>query len=106
MTEIFDLSKLNERSFHARKMIAIHAHMDFKEVIHIVKHDMARNIAAMILEKKDFFWEKGDTLIGVATLEYGVDCVVITRAELADIQRQSFKQGVEHSYGYMSSRVL
>lgn len=106
MTEIFDLSKLSERSFHARKMIAIHDHMDFKEVIHIVKRDMARNIATMILEKKDFFWERGDTLAGVATLEYGVDCIVLTKSELADIQRQSFKQGVEHSYGFMSSRVL
>lgn len=104
MTEIFDLRKLTERSFHARKQVALQEFMRVEEAVRIIKRDMAQQLATMILTKEDFFWERADTFAGTAVVEYGVDCVVLTRQELADIQRHSFKQGLEHARGFMSIR--
>lgn len=105
MTEISNIAKLPERRLHVRNVIALQPEMDFGQAIRIVKERMAQALAYKILESQDFFFERGDTIAGVPTLEYGVDCIVLTDREYADMQRASFKQGVEHSRGFMTMRV-
>lgn len=101
MNEIFDLNKLPERRLHVRKMIAIDQRMDIGQAISIVKREMATQLSVKILEDDTFFFERGGKSGPYSTLEYGVDCIVLTRDEYAAVQRKSFTEGVQHASGFM-----
>lgn len=101
MNEIFDLNKLPERRLAVRKMIAVDRCMDIGMAITIVKRDMAMELSSKILEGETFFFERGGSVGPHAMLEYGADCIVLTREEYVSIQRKSFTEGVQHASGFM-----
>lgn len=101
MNEIFDLNKLPERRLGVRKMIAIDQCMNIGQAITIVKREMAMQLATKILEGDTFFFERGGKAGQHSTLEYGADCIVLTREEYAAVQRQSFTEGIQHASGFM-----
>jgi hypothetical protein len=100
MTPVFDLNKLPDRQLYVRQCIAIDSYTNFSEIIPRIKRDMAIQLADMILEKDDFFWERSIEHNSMRTLEYGADCIVITREEYASIRRDAFTQGVNHATGF------
>ena len=99
MNEIFDLNKLPERRLGVRKMIAIDRRMHIGQAISIVKREMAMQLATKILEGDTFFFERAGLAGPCSTLEYGADCIVLTREEYAAVQRQSFTEGIQHASG-------
>ena len=104
MTKTFDLNAFPDRRLSVRHRVSVTPYTEFSEAIHVVKQQMARQLAQMIMDSKDFFWERGDTVAGHSFLEYGVDCVVLTTSELREIRDQCFKEGVHHVSGF--TRVL
>lgn len=105
MNTIFDTLKLPERNLHVRQMVALDYHMDVGGAIRVVKENMARNIATMILDDKTFFWERPVKAADLITLEYGADCIVLTREEYTQLCREAFAQGVEHARGFMPVKM-
>ena len=101
MNEIFDLNKLPERRLCVRKMVCLQQHMDIGQAITIVKREMAMQLATKILEDDTLFFECGDKAGPYSTLEYGADCIVLTREEYTAVQRQSFTEGIQHASGFM-----
>lgn len=101
MNKVFDLNAVPERRLSVRHKIHVDPYMNFNDAIHVAKCQMAQQLAQMILDSKDFFWERGDTVAGYSFLECGVDCVVVTASELREIRDQSFKEGVRHVSGFM-----
>lgn len=100
MNPVFDINELPNRRLMVRQMVALHPHMDIGEAVHCIRRDMVMKLAYTILEKDDFFYSIGSTSAGVSYVEYGADCVVLTREEFMDVQRKAFTKGVEHSRGY------
>lgn len=84
-----------------REVLTVDAHTSFGQAIEIVKRNMARNLAEVIIrESSDFFSERSSTVAGIHMLEYRVDCVVVTQQELEEIRREAFKKGIEHAIGF------
>jgi hypothetical protein len=107
MNESFDLSKHPERRMGVREVIGVDRYTDFGQVIDMVKSNMARNLAEVIIrESKDFFAERSFTVAGISMLEYRVDCIVVTQRELEEIKREAFKKGMEHAVGFSTHRGL
>ena len=103
MNEIFDLNKLPERRIGVHKMIALHQYTDIGEAIVMAKKELAMALATKIMEDRTFFFERGDKIGPCSTLEYGADCIVLTREEYGQLRRQCFKEGVQHATGFMLS---
>ena len=101
MNEIFDLNKLPERRLWVRKVVALDQRMNIGKAVSIVKREMAMELSTKILEGDTFFFERSGTAGQHVTLEYGVDCIVLTREEYASVQRKSFTEGVQHASGFM-----
>lgn len=101
MNEIFDINKLPERRLSVRHMLAIDSRMDIGQAIEMSKQKMARQLAQKIIESDQFFWSRGDKIAQFSTLEYGADCIVLTQEEYVELKRNSFKEGIEHSSGFM-----
>ena len=104
MRTIFDTLKLPERNLHVRQMIALDQRMDVGAAIRIVRGNMARNLAEVILRDKTFFWERSVKAANLSTLEYGADCIILTQSEYTELRREAFAQGVEHACDFMPPR--
>ena len=102
MNEVFDTNQLPGRRLSVRKMISLHPHMEIGEAVMRIQQDMARQLAAKILEGEPFFWSRGDKVAQFSTLEYGADCIVLTTEEYALLKREAFKDGVKHAQGFMA----
>lgn len=99
MNEVFDANELPGRMLSARKMVAVHSFMPVGDAVRIVQMDLARQLAATILEGEPFFWERGTKVGAASMLEYGADCIVLTREEYATLKRKSFEDGVAFMQG-------
>lgn len=84
-----------------RNMVALHQRQHVGDAINMVKRSMAEQLARDILERRDFFWERSETIVGFPHLEYGIDVIVLTPAELRQIKQDSFKRGCEHANRFM-----
>lgn len=87
--------------FGIRTKLALHQHENISDAIEIVKRRMAEQIARAILERRDVFWERSDTVAGFSMLEYGLDLIVLTPEEMRQIKQENFKRGMEHACGFM-----
>lgn len=105
MNEIFDLKKLPERRVFVSKLIALHKHEDISREIQIIKEEIARRVAEVLLKDQSFFWSKGGQCGGFATLEYGANCIVLTDEEFAEVKRQSFQDGIQHASGFRPREI-
>lgn len=101
MNPVYSPEKYPDRHLHVREVVALHQHTDVGQAVRIIRNDMARSLAQKIVESPTFFWEKGSVLGGVSYVEYGADCIVLTRQEYLDLQREGFQRGVEHAQGYI-----
>ena len=97
MNNIFDISQLPERRLSIRKMVALHQRTQIDDAVRSMQQDMARQLAAKILEGEPFFWKRIDKMTQFSTLEYGVDCIVLTTEEYAALKREAFSDGVKHA---------
>ena len=104
MNKVFDIDELPERRLQIRKMISLNSHLNIGATISFVKQDMAQQLATKIIEGEPFFWSQGDNIANVSILEYGADCIVMTREEFLALKRKSFTEGVEYSRGFMDFR--
>lgn len=105
MNEIFDLNKLPDRHIGVRKMICLDRCTDIGQAIIMAKREMATELATKIMADPAFFFERGDTVGPYSTLEYGADCILLTREEYGAIRRQCFKEGVQHATGFINGRI-
>lgn len=87
--------------FGVRTKLALHPHENVGDAIEIAKRRMAEQIARAILERRDVFWERSDTVAGFSMLEYGLDLIVLTPDEMRQIKQENFKRGMEHARGFM-----
>lgn len=101
MIEVFDMNDLPGLRLSVRKMICLHAYMDNGEAIRVVKNDMARGLAQKVLETDSLFWSRGGNIHGLSTLEYGIDCIILTPDEYATLKRKAFSDGVDHARGFV-----
>ena len=101
MIEVFDMNDLPGLRLSARKMICLHAHMNNSEAIHVVRNDLARGLAKKVLETDSFLWSRCGNIQGLSTLEYGIDCIILTPSEYEDLRRKAFSDGVYHARGFV-----
>lgn len=105
MSEVFDLNKLPDRRLGVRKMVCLHQHINIGEAVVMAKREMATELATKIMSDKAFFFERGDRVGPYSTLEYGADCILLTREEYLQLCRQCFKEGVQHATGFINGRI-
>lgn len=103
MSTIYSEENPPRRHVHTRAMLALRQHESVGRAIQIAKENMALQAAQLILAGEGVFWEQSKTLAGFTTLEYGIDVFVLTPEELRQIKQDSFKKGLEHAAGFMSS---
>ena len=65
MTPILDEELHGKRRLQVLQRVALHPHMKIGEAIHIVKQNMARQLAQTILDTQPFFQERSDNINGM-----------------------------------------
>lgn len=99
MNIIYSEDQQPKTHFHVRSMIALYPNEAIGSAIRIVQENMARELARMVLERPDVFWEQSKKIAGIDMLEYGLDMFLITPEELRQIKQDSFRKGLEHATG-------
>ena len=98
---IFDYNKLPDRRLYISKTISpniLEYEKDLGLSIRLVKEDMARELANVILNNGEFFKHSMDHKYN--TLTYRADCIVMTTEEYAEFAKENFKKGVDHASGF------
>lgn len=105
MKEVFSLDDLPERRMTVRNLVALSEREQLGDAISIARQQLARMLAEKILEKGQVFSITGAQSGGHRTVEFRVDCIVLTADEFAALKQESFRQGVEHAQGFMPEPV-
>lgn len=100
MQEIFDSSKMIGKRLGVRKIVALPV-TEGDRALHYIRREMAMLLADMIVKDNDFFKSNAKNEGGRVCVEYFANVVVLTDDEYATLKRESFKQGVNHAFGFM-----